>query len=482
MFNNRDDDKENRSNYRFGEVYEEEDDGFGPDLTHRKKRIRVKKKRSLLPGILMGVVVGVSLGMAAGLLQQVSIPGFHWSYSYKFGDSSDDSDGEFGFDFRDDVEVNDGASSEYSLPGYQGDSSGLTIPLNQPGATESPVEMQPTDLYQAQLDATVSITVYAGKSAAYGSGVIVTEDGYILTCAHVIEDTEECVVTLSNDREYKAELVGSDPQTDLAVLKIKEKGLHAATFCDSDEVQVGEAAYAIGDPLGPRFKSSFTNGIISGLERIVSSNGYSMNLMQTTAAVNSGNSGGALFNRFGQVIGIVNMKMSNTGYNSPAIDNMGFAIPSRTVKRIVEELAKEGTISRAVLGITCYSLDEVSSHVNDVPEGLWIVTINEKSDCSAKGLLVGDIITEVNGKPIRTVSDVQSVIQDLKPGDTVTLTVWRDEKLAEEARRQKEEGDTSAEPEETLPDSSEGEETETSYHFEPLGEVTVRLISSQDIQ
>lgn len=444
---------------------------------------RAKKKEkgsSILPVILVGILLSALVGGGARLAQS----GFFWRPA---PGSSDEADPGFGYDFDGDVEVNEGASEEYSLPPYEGDSSGLTIQLNQPGATESSVELSPAEFYKQQLPSTVSITVYAGQSAAYGSGMIISEDGYILTCAHVIDDTETCMVTLADDKQYEAKLVGSDEQTDLAVLKIEAKNLEPVTFCDSDLLEIGETVYVIGDPLGPEFRSSLSNGILSGLDRTVSSGGYAQVLMQVTAPVNSGNSGGPLFNRFGQVIGVVNMKMSSSSLTAASIDNMGLSIPSQTVKKIVESLAQNGSVTRPVLGISCYTLDEVHAHMSGMPEGLWIVSINENSDCARQGLLLGDLITEADGVPLTSVPQFQKIISDRKPGDTVVLTVWRDEKLAEEARKTQEEQEqeeAEGSEAETDPEGSGSisEEEEISYNFEYLGEFTVKLISSDELK
>lgn len=443
--------------------------------TGPRRAVSKKKASSFLPVILVGALLGLLVFGGAKLAQNK----VYWHFG---SDSSEkEADPGFGYNFEDDVEVNQGANENYSLPAYEGDSSGLSIPLNAPGATESAVPLSPVEFYQSQLASTVSITVYAGQSAAYGSGMILSDDGYILTCAHVIQNTETCVVTLSNDKQYEAKLVGSDEQTDLAVLKIQAKNLKPVTFCDSEQLQIGETVYVIGDPLGPQFRGSLSEGILSGMNRTVSSGGYAQMLMQITAPVNSGNSGGPLFNQFGQVIGVVNMKMSSKSPTAASIDNMGLSIPSQTVKKIVESLAQTGSVTRPVLGISCYTLDEVYEHMTGVPKGLWVISINEKSDCAKQGLLLGDLITQADGIPLQSVPQFQQIIADRKPGDTVVLTVWRDEKLAEEAQKAKESPESSASSSAEASTSSEEEQKPVSYHFECLGDFTVKLISSKDL-
>ncbi|MCD8008953.1 MAG: trypsin-like peptidase domain-containing protein, partial [Clostridiales bacterium] len=274
--------------YRDDPLTQDEDlwDNSLPEKTPRRRaRRRTPRRPARWPNALLSVLVGVLLGV---ILCRAGQYAAYRTWVTENGDAYGD---DFDYDY-DDVETNDEASQEYSLPLYTGDSSGLTITLNAPAETE----LTAAELYEQELPATVSITVYAGSSAAYGSGMILTADGYILTCAHVIEDSERATVTTSDGDEYEAPLVGSDAQTDLAVLKVQAEGLTAVEFADSEQLVIGETVYSIGDPLGPQFRSSLTNGIISGLNRQVSSNGYSMTLIQTTAAVNSGNSGGALFN------------------------------------------------------------------------------------------------------------------------------------------------------------------------------------------
>ncbi len=425
-----------------------------PEEKPRRRRARRRKRRSpRWPNLLLSVLVGVLAGVI------LCRAGQYMAYRTWLTENGDAYGDDFDYDYGD-VETNDETSDEYSLPLYTGDSSGLTVTLNDPGEAE----LTAAELYEQELPATVSITVYAGSSAAYGSGMILTADGYVLTCAHVIEDSERATVTTSDGAAYEATLVGSDAQTDLAVLKIEAKGLTAVTFADSEQLTIGETVYAIGDPLGPQFRSSLTEGIISGLNRQVSSNGYSMTLIQTTAAVNSGNSGCALFNSRGQVVGVVNMKMSSSSATA-SIDNMGLAVPSATVKEIVETLATEGAVSRAVLGISCYAVSSVTAQVYGIPEGLWVATIDSASDCAAQGLQVDDIITQVNGENVSTVTDFQTVTSDLEVGNTVTLTVWR------EPETETDEADGSA--------SAEGEDG--GYHYEYYGEITVALIDSNSL-
>lgn len=410
--------------------------------------------------LIGGFIAGVS-----EIFEGTKIPDLPQNWEWEWGDDEDDDDDGYHFD----VERNDEADEDYSIAPYQGDASGLTIPL-KPKAGKTAMDFE--TLYEQCLPSTASITVYAGSSAAYGSGVVLTEDGFILTCAHVTDDMESCTVTVSNGETYAALMVGSDDQTDLAVLKIDAKGLKAAEFGDSNDLKIGETACAIGDSLGIQFQGTLTNGIVSGLNREISSNGYGMVLLQTTAAVNSGNSGGALFNKYGQVIGIVNMKMSNPGTRGPTIDNMGLAVPSATVKDVVESLAANGSIDRAVLGITCFGINTTSSTMSGLPEGLWVTSIQDGSLCEEGGLMMGDIITAVNGHDVVSVAEFKKATDGYVPGDTVTLTVWRDEELAQRV--------SELEDYEDLRDLEDDAETE--YNFEYFGEIEVELVSSSDLE
>ena len=286
-------------------------------------------------------------------------------------------------------------------------------------------------LYAKCLPSTVSITVLNDEGIGTGTGIVMTGDGYILTCNHVIEGGETCRVTTSDDETYEALLVGGDAQTDLAVLKIEAEGLTPAQFGDSDELTVGDEALAIGDPLGTELRGTLTNGIISAINRNVTVNSYSMTLIQTTAALNSGNSGGPLLNIYGQVVGVNNMKMNS---NVVTVEGLGFAVPTSVVREIVPTLASAGKVSRPVLGITCYGIDQETAERNGEPvTGLLVSSVNENSDAYVQGLQEGDYITAVNGVNVVSVAEVKEIIRDLSIGDTVELEVYRiDEESGED--------------------------------------------------
>lgn len=428
------------------------------------RRARRSKGRQPLPLVavgLLGICLGALLVLGGLFVGRQAARSFT---RHVAGDS--------GSPYGVDPEVNAEASSAYCLPLYQGDSSGLTIDFSPHGKEP----LTAAELYEQQRSAVVSLTVYAGQSAAHGSGMILTPDGYVLTCAHVVQDTESCTVSLSDGRDLEAELVGMDAQTDLALLKIDAQDLPAVTFADSDQAVIGEAVYAIGDPVRPEFRATLTDGIISGLNRQVSGKNGVMRLIQISAPINSGNSGGPLFNAWGQVLGVVNMKLSRSDI-PVSIENMGMAIPSRTVKSVVEELVQNGKVVHAVLGITCQEMDQTRAHMVQVPEGLWITTINSASDVAKHDIQVGDLITAVNGQPVNTVLQFRDATSGRSPGDTVTLTLWRDQALLKELERLKAEADSSAPAEESASTSQEPFE----YHFEELGDIEVKLVDSDTL-
>ncbi|MGM9537727.1 MAG: S1C family serine protease [Candidatus Onthomonas sp.] len=296
----------------------------------------------------------------------------------------------------------------------------LTVEIHSARGLE-PLSYQ--ELYAKCLPSTVSITVISDEGIGTGTGIVMTGDGYILTCNHVIEGGRTCRVTTSDDETYEALLVGGDAQTDLAVLKIEAEGLTPAEFGDSDELTVGDEALAIGDPLGTELRGTLTNGIISAINRNVTVNSYSMTLLQTTAALNSGNSGGPLINIYGQVVGVNNMKMNSTVVT---VEGLGFAVPTSVVREIVPTLASQGKVSRPVLGITCYGIDQETAERNGEPvTGLRVASVNQGSDAYAQGLETGDYITAVNGISVVSVDEVKEIIQDLSIGDTVEVDVYR---------------------------------------------------------
>ena len=254
-----------------------------------------------------------------------------------------------------------------------------------------------------------------------GSGIIYSEDGYIITNYHVIENATSVQVTLGDEQQYDATIVGSDPNSDLAVLKIDATGLPAATFGDSDELRIGELVVAIGNPLG--YENTVTDGIVSGLNRQLNDYTDNMTLIQTNAAINSGNSGGALANSRGEVIGINSAKLVASN-----AEGMGFALSINQVKPVVEELITKGHVSRPYLGVSInsqYQVDEETAEKYEIPMGIQVAEVVPGSPASKAGLRAGDIIYKVNDTLIQSFDDLSDIISASHVGDELRILADR---------------------------------------------------------
>ena len=265
-----------------------------------------------------------------------------------------------------------------------------------------------------------------------GTGVILSEDGYIVTNAHVIYDSEyglelakKIKVLMANDDEHEATVVGYDTDCDIAVLKIEAEGLTPAEFGDSDNLQLGQSVIAIGNPLGFDLMNTVTAGIVSGLNRQIEISDKNMTLLQTDAAINSGNSGGPLINLYGQVIGINSSKMS-ASFNETAIEGIGFAIPSNEVGTIVNELMSHGYVTgKPSLGISCVTVTEEVSSMYGMQLGIYVSDVTNGSAAETAGIQKGDIITAVNGETVETVEELNAAKNMHNAGDTITITLVR---------------------------------------------------------
>ena len=269
-----------------------------------------------------------------------------------------------------------------------------------------------------------------GVAQGYGSGVIISTDGMIVTNYHVIEDSDSVVVTTEDGKEYKAKVLGTDSIMDLAVLKIDASDLPYIDIADSDQVQVGDLAVAIGNPLGSEFANTVTNGIVSGVDRKISSENGDLGLLQTNASINSGNSGGALLNGQAQLIGINSMKIQSNGM--AAVEGMGFAIPSNNVLEFVNSV-KDGShtknsTKKAWLGISGYSMNETLARQLGVEQntGILIASLNEGGPAAEAGLEVGDILTAVDDKQVETFEDLSGYLAEKQPNDVVEFSVIRE--------------------------------------------------------
>lgn len=268
------------------------------------------------------------------------------------------------------------------------------------------------------------------QQSGYGTGVIITQDGYIVTNNHVVEGSDSVNITLYNDETlYPATVVGVDATTDLAVLKIEATGLIPAALGDSGALEVGETVVAIGNPLGASLAGSVTSGIVSALNRNISTEGFSQEYIQTDAAINPGNSGGALVNMKGQVIGINTLKTYLAGYDDYGVpigtEGIGFAIPINAAKPIIEQLIATGSIQRPGIGITC--LVDMTNQYNaaGAPAGVTVVNVTKDGPAAKAGLEAYDIITVIDGTAADSVETLTTAIQKHNVGDKIELTVWR---------------------------------------------------------
>ena len=279
-----------------------------------------------------------------------------------------------------------------------------------------------------------SSTPQKSSATASGSGIIISEDGYILTNNHIVATTSsdsfyqvseanKVTVTLYDDKtEYEAKIIGKDEQTDLAVIKIDKTGLTKAEFADSDSIKVGEFAMAVGNPLG--MQSSITCGVISAVNReVTDTDNKTFKLIQTDAAINSGNSGGALVNSEGKVIGVNTLKLSGTG-----IEGMGFAIPINSTSSITEQLIQYSKVKRPYIGIGGVDLDEKIAKAHNLVVGIYVKTIEDFSAAEKAGLKVGDVIIEVDGKKVTKMDELNEIKNSKNIGDELKLKVNRNNK------------------------------------------------------
>lgn len=285
-------------------------------------------------------------------------------------------------------------------------------------------ELALPDIYKKVIPSVVSITASSGSSTSTGTGIITSSDGYIITNYHVVSSAQQIVVLLTDGQEYAACRVGGDETSDIMVLKIDATDLTPAEFGDSDAAEVGDSVVAIGDPLGIELRGTMTDGIICGIKRDVDVGDRTMSLMQTNAALNSGNSGGPLVNMEGQVIGINTIKLSSSGFTT--VEGLGFAIPIDSAKPIVDELVEKGYVTgRPAFGFDVEQLESRISLYYDLPGKLYIRSVETNSDAYAQGIRSGDIITAIDGQEVYTVDEFNRIKNEYSAGDQIPLTIFR---------------------------------------------------------
>ena len=282
------------------------------------------------------------------------------------------------------------------------------------------------EIYEKNIDSVASISCTLSNGTASGTGVIFSDEGYIVTNAHVVDGAISVSAQLTDDRVFSARIIGCDEVSDLAVLRIDADNLIPAQFGDSSTLRVGDTVVAIGDPLGVKFRGTYTNGIISAINRDVDVDSHTMTLIQTNAALNSGNSGGPLINCYGLVIGINTMKIG-AFTDSAGVEGLGFAIPSTTVKQIVDQLISQGYVSgRPTLGLEGESLSVFYQHYYRLPAGLYITRVDRGSDAFSKGIESGDILISIGSQRITTMNELKTAVYGYQVGDTVEVVIYRD--------------------------------------------------------
>ena len=303
------------------------------------------------------------------------------------------------------LELNDSPVGQDS---YAGDSC---LPLQQ--------------IYEQNIPSVVSIACQTRTGSGSGTGVVLTSDGYIVTNAHVVDGAVRITVLLTDGRELEARLVGSDSISDLAVLHVEAQDLIPAQFGDSTVLRVGDSVAAIGDPLGVSLRGTLTDGIVSAINRDVNVSGRTMTLIQTNAAINSGNSGGPLINCYGQVIGIITLKIGDTA-SSAGVEGIGFAIPSSTAREIINQLMEQGYVSgRPSLGLTGMALSSFYQTYFHLPSGYYIEAVMEGSPAQQVGIQSGDILLSVDGTQVSTGDDIAAALYGYAVGDSVDIIISR---------------------------------------------------------
>lgn len=354
--------------------------------------------------------------IAMGVLMLAVAAGVIWSLTQGSGETPPlDGDGDGDSDASSIVNIF--KTEKTTIPRVKGE-AGVSLVCEEAGGEKLTIQ----DVYAKVNPATVLVVADQGENASVGTGIIMTSDGYIVTNAHVISGGRSCWIALDTGYTYDAELVGYDEDQDLAVLKaVDAEDLPTAEFGDSDQCRVGDTVYAIGNPLGVELRGTLTNGIISAINRDVQVEGRVMTLLQTTAALNNGNSGGPLINEYGQVIGINTLKMSGTGSEEEAtVEGLGFALPSSDVCFVVNDLIATGRFRGIpTLGVTVTNSPDNGGQV-------VVYTVEDGYGAAEAGIQPGDVLLKADGQPLHQINDLMAVRRTHLVDDTMKLTVLRD--------------------------------------------------------
>ena len=299
-------------------------------------------------------------------------------------------------------------------------------PQSLENIAEIPGAISWQDVYEKVMPSVVSITSFDGRSASTGTGVVMDAGGYIITNAHVVEDARQIRVLLTDGRELEARCVGADALSDLAVLRVTASGLIPAEFGDSDSLRVGDEVVAIGDPLGVELRGTMTDGIISGINRDIRSGNRTLTLLQTTAALNSGNSGGPLVNCYGQVVGINTMKIGDYA-STGGVEDLGFAIPITSVQTVIEQLANQGYVAgRPDIGLTGTAISTFYQFYYHMPAGILLTSVAADSDAAAKGVAPGDVLMVLDGVQVTSLDVLEQIVYASAVGDELEARLYRD--------------------------------------------------------
>lgn len=384
-----------------GEVVERYSRPLPGRMTAPPPAERRKKRRTGLWIFLICLTVAVGIG--AGL----------WIWDIFFADDPKDP---FEYDYDFGWEEDASASQEITIPTYP-TGEGVVLEVE----TDHGPELTAQEIYQRVNPSVVTVLAQLDGSVSVGTGVIFRSDGYILTNHHVLAGGRDCSITLDTGQSYEARYVAGDERNDLAVLKVELTGLPAATFGDSDQLAVGDRVYAIGNPLGVELRGTLTDGIVSAINRDVWVDGRTMTLIQTNAALNSGNSGGPLINAYGQVVGINTIKMSSSYSN---IEGLGFAIPSASIRRLVNDLLTYGEVQpEPTFGVT---VNQLGTWLEEDLRGIQVIDVTAGSAADLAGIRTGDFILSAAGTPVNSSQDLLRVRRGLYVGDQVTMEIWRD--------------------------------------------------------
>ena len=384
-----------------GEVVERYSRPLPGRMTPPPPAERRKKRRTGLWIFLICLTVAVGIG--AGL----------WIWDIFFADDPKDP---FEYDYDFGWEEDASASQEITIPTYP-TGEGVVLEVE----TDHGPELTAQEIYQRVNPSVVTVLAQLDGSVSVGTGVIFRSDGYILTNHHVLAGGRDCSITLDTGQSYEARYVAGDERNDLAVLKVELTGLPAATFGDSDQLAVGDRVYAIGNPLGVELRGTLTDGIVSAINRDVWVDGRTMNLIQTNAALNSGNSGGPLINAYGQMVGINTIKMSSDYSN---VEGLGFAIPSASIRRLVNDLLTYGEVQpEPTFGVT---VNQLGTWLEEDLRGIQVIDVTAGSAADLAGIRTGDFILSAAGTPVNSSQDLLRVRRGLYVGDQVTMEIWRD--------------------------------------------------------